>query len=133
MGNFNKNQKRTHMEKNQSTDHIRIECVNSITESQFQEILDLVAHRYVKSNNFWKHQGVDFDESRKFFEAYLRNSTISTLAFDTTNNDKIVGGLMGTEVVGDDYSPFLTWENTPRMEPYIEMLRHMFENSDLSR
>ena len=113
--------------------NIKFELLTKVSDSQFQEILDLVVERYAKDNSFWKRLEVSKTESRQFFEAYQGNCDVMTIVFDTNKNNKIIGGLMGNEIVNNDYSAFLNWINTPRMEPYIDMLKHIFNKADLTK
>ena len=114
------------------TSNIRFEFVTKLSDSQFQEILDLVAHVYSKGNKFWQHLKVDFNESREFFQAYLSNCDVMTIAIDTNKNNKIVGGWLGVEVKNGDIGPFTNWKNTPSMEPYINMLKLVLKKADLN-
>ena len=115
------------------TNNIKFKLVKKVSENQFEEILDLVANVYPKSNNFWKHLKVDFNESRQFFEGYLSNCDVITVALDTSIDDKIVGAVLGVEIKDGDLGPFINWKNTPKMEPYIDMLKFMLKNADFSR
>ena len=115
------------------TSNIRFEFVTKLSDSQFQDTLDIVAQAYVKGNKFWQHLKVDLNESRQFFEAYLSNCDVMTIAVDTNKNNKVIGGWLGVEIKDGDIGPFTNWKNTPRMEPYIEMLKLILKKADLNR
>ena len=50
------------------TSNIRFEYVTKLSDSQFQDVLDLVSHAYTKGNPFWQHLKVDINESRKYLK-----------------------------------------------------------------
>ena len=113
--------------------NIRFEFVSKVSDEQFHQILDQVSNIYTKSNKFWQHLKVDFQESREFFEAYLSNCDVMTIAVDTQKDNKIVGALLGVEIFNGDLKPFINWKNTPKMEPYIDMLKHIIKKADQSK
>lgn len=111
---------------------IKLQYVSEISTYTMEEILKLASTTYPTCNPIWRHLKVDRNESYDFFSGYLRDADRVILARDASNN-KIIASLVGVELFTDNLSNILNWQQTPKMGPWIALLKQIVLATDMTK